>query len=131
MVFSTFFFDNNNAFGYFRRRRGSSCVFQATCLRHSRRSCSSPSCEKKLFRVSGPIERERERRIAAWGEPGTEIINARLPATPHYSVRVLCLSTPLHRECSHGRKQKAREKERENRVLFLVARNFTRTVDTL
>lgn len=45
-------------------------------------------------------ERMQDKEWLLKGGLGTEIINARLPATPHYSVRALFLSTPLHREFS-------------------------------
>lgn len=54
-----------------------------------RQFCSFLSGGKQLFRPGSLQERKNKVRGvvgAKWGVWGTEIINARLPATPHYSV---------------------------------------------
>lgn len=72
--------------------------------------------------VLAACERERM-QDKEWlrGGLGTEIINARLPATPHYSVRTLFLSTSLHREFFVRSKTKGRH--------FLWKRNFIYAVN--
>jgi len=106
--------ERSNAIGFLRHRGSSSCAFQPTCLCHSRQLCSFLQYEKQLFRVSSL--RERKMQDKEWllrSGLGTEIINAQLPATPHYSVRAFFLSMLLHREFFVESKTKGRHFMRE------------------
>lgn len=118
-------------------RCNSSCNFHPGCLYTTLDSfvpfCQAESncfdlavCKRERIKYeewSVGVEGREKRRGEVWG---TEIINARLPATPHYSVGALFFSAPLHRKYSHDRKQKTNTAASLSRVVFsLVLMRYT------